>query len=344
MYLSMKKIENMIKAMAIGDHNGYKYENMNKNLVNIINPKFLKTVIKGNLLKDSTITDDTEHMILTYLALKSKNNISVEGFSTELEKHIKKWFSTFPIGIGKATLKSCFKLTLLKKNYKNSGHFSAGNGPLMRAPIVGAFYYDNEKKRDDYIKVSTIITHTDPLAELTAYSTADIVSFLMTNNIKKDKSKFIKETLKIIQNSKNKVIITDNTLLIWDKFYSEVESISFENYENYMNCHFKKGVSGFCLDTLKMCILQIYHFNDLKTIIENCVLAGGDTDSTAGIAASIYSASNDDLDIAHDISIEFLFKIINGSYIYRLSYSIMEWINSLFSLWRFIYILKKIKK
>lgn len=33
----MKKIENMIKAMAIGDHNGYKYENMNKNLVNIIN-------------------------------------------------------------------------------------------------------------------------------------------------------------------------------------------------------------------------------------------------------------------------------------------------------------------
>lgn len=109
----------------------------------------------------------------------------------------------------------------------------------MRAPIVSAFYYDNEKKRDDYIKVSTIITHTDPLAELAAHSTADIVSFLITNNIKKDKSKFIKETLKIIQNAKNKVIMTDNTILIWDKFYSEVESISFENYENYMNCHFK---------------------------------------------------------------------------------------------------------
>lgn len=63
-----------------------------------------------------------------------------------------------------------------------------------------------------------------------------------------------------------------------------------------------------------------------------------------GVAAYIYSASNEDLDIAHDISIEVLFKIINGSYIYRLSYSIMEWINSLLSLWRFIYILKKIKK
>lgn len=115
----MKKIENMIKAMAIGDHNGYKYENMNKNLVNIIKPKFLRTVIKVNLLKDSTITDDTEHMVLTYLAIKSQNNISVEGFSKELEKNIKRWFSTFPIGIGKATLKACLKLTFLRKNYKS---------------------------------------------------------------------------------------------------------------------------------------------------------------------------------------------------------------------------------
>lgn len=68
----------MIKAMAIGDHNGYKYKNMNKDLINKIKPKFLNTVIKGNLLKDSIVTDDTEHIVLTYLALKSNKNISVE--------------------------------------------------------------------------------------------------------------------------------------------------------------------------------------------------------------------------------------------------------------------------
>lgn len=326
--------------MAIGDHNGYKYENMNKNIVNKIKPKFLKTVIKGNLLKDSTITDDTEHMILTYLALTSKNNSSEEGFAIELEKNIKKWFSTFPIGIGKATLKSCFRLTFLKRSYKNSGHFSAGNGPLMRAPIIGAFYYENEKNRHKYVNISTRITHTDPLAELAAHSIADIVSFLMTNNIKNNKDKFIKETLLIIKNVKKKVIICENTIFIWDKFYAEVESLTSENYEDYVNIHFKKGVSGFCLDTLKMCILQMYHFNDLKKIIDNCVLAGGDTDSTSGIVASVYSVSDDTLDVPHDIRMDALIKVIEGSYMYRLSYSIMEWINSLSSLWRFIYILK----
>lgn len=337
----MKKLDNMLKSMAIGDHNGYQYENMNRSLVNKIKPKFSKTVIKGKPLTDSTITDDTEHMILTYLALKVTHNLSEDAFALELEKNMKRWFSTFPIGIGKATLKACINLTLMRKHYKQSGHFSAGNGPLMRAPMIAALYHNDENKRKNYIKIATKITHTDPLAELAAQSVADIVSLLSHNNISNGKSLFLTKVLSIIENAVNKVDTSPESLLVWNKLYLEISCIPSKSYQEYMDKYFKKGVSGFALDTLKMAILQIYHFNDLQTIIENCVLAGGDTDSTAGIVAAIYSVTDKDLHVACDIDMNALFKIINGTYSYRLFYSLIEWIRSLSALWRFIYVLKK---
>lgn len=337
----MKKLDNMLKSMAIGDHNGYQYENMNRDLVRKINPQFKKTVIKGKPLTDSTITDDTEHMILTYLALKTTHNLSEKDFALELEKNMKRWFSTFPVGIGKATLNACMKLTFFKKNYSNAGYFSAGNGPLMRAPIIAALYHNKEDKRKNYIKIATKITHTDPLAELAAQSVADIISLLSNNNISNAKSLFLTKVLSIIENVLNKVETSPESIMVWNKFYSEIAGIASKNYQEYMDKYFNKGVSGFALDTLKMAILQIYHFNDLQTIVENCVLAGGDTDSTAGIVAAIYSVTDKDLHADCDIEMNALFNIINGSYSYRLFYSMMEWVRSLTSLWRFIYVFKR---
>ena len=336
----MSKLENMLKSMAIGDHNGYQYENMNRSLVNKIKPNFLKTVIKGNPLTDSTITDDTEHMILTYLSLKKTQKLTEFDFAIELEKNMKRWFSTFPVGIGKATLKSCINLTFFKKPHTHSGYFSAGNGPLMRAPMIAAVFHNDEAKRKNYIKIATKITHTDPLAELASQCVADIVSLLIHNNISNAKSLFLTKVLSIIENVINKVETSPECILVWNKFYSEVAGIGSKNYQEYMDKYFNKGVSGFALDTLKMAILQIYHFNDLQTIIENCVQAGGDTDSTAGIVAAIYSVTNKEITVAYDIDMKALIKIINGAYSYRLFYSLMEWFRSLFSLWRFIYILK----
>ena len=63
---------------------------------------------------------------------------------------------------------SCLKLCVGKK-YPNSGYYSAGNGPLMRAPVIGAYFYDNEENRKNAVKISTLITHTHPLAELSSH-------------------------------------------------------------------------------------------------------------------------------------------------------------------------------
>lgn len=85
-----------------------------------------------------------------------------------------------------------------------------------------------------------------------------------------------------------------------------------------------------------MLIIQRYFFNDLETIINNSIYAGGDTDSTAGICAA-GSVTQDTIDIEHDIDINSLLNRINSPFYKRFAFSIIGWVKSIFSLWRYIY-------
>jgi ADP-ribosylglycohydrolase len=74
--------------------------------------------------------------------------------------------------VGLATLRACFKLWLGFPPDK-AGVWSAGNGPAMRSPILGAFFAraDDETLRR-FVRASTRLTHTDPKAELGAMAAA----------------------------------------------------------------------------------------------------------------------------------------------------------------------------
>lgn len=67
-----------------------------------------------------------------------------------------------PAGIGKATLRATLKLWLGFPP-KWSGVFSAGNGPAMRCPLLGAAIDDLDTLAR-FVHASTRITHTDPKA------------------------------------------------------------------------------------------------------------------------------------------------------------------------------------
>lgn len=60
-------------------------------------------------------------------------------------------------------MKSLFRL-LIGFSPKKSGVFSAGNGPAMRASIIGILYGTDHKKLKDFIQASSEITHSDPKA------------------------------------------------------------------------------------------------------------------------------------------------------------------------------------
>lgn len=335
---------NMINAMALGDSFGFPYENMSPALISKIKPE-VKLPVSINKVKN-TITDDTEHLIMTYLALlESSNSNEIEkDFANSLCKKLRTWFLTLPSGIGMATLKSLSKLTIGISPNK-TGVFSAGNGPLMRAPIIGAFYYDNEDIRKKLVRISTKITHTDPLAELSAHSLADIVAFLINmkqNNslhIFEDKKLLQKNLLNILKKATQKTTIEPNITEIWQGFIinNDKNLNSYTSYKEWTENVFPKGISGFSLHTLQAIIANLYYNESIEEVISSSIYSGGDTDTTAGISASVFSIISDD---ALYIGTYTIIEKLKAPYPIKLFNSFISWIRSIFSLWRFIYYFK----
>ena len=111
------------------------------------------------------VSDDTAHAIMTAQALVASGG-DPERFGRELAGRLRLWFLSLPPGMGLATVRACLKL-LIGFPHTQSGVFSAGNGPAMRAPIIGVFCADDasDHRLRALIRVSTRITHTDPKAE-----------------------------------------------------------------------------------------------------------------------------------------------------------------------------------
>ena len=111
------------------------------------------------------VSDDTAHAIMTAQALVASGG-DPEKFVRELARRLRGWFLSLPPGVGMATARACLKL-LLGVSPERSGVFSAGNGPAMRAPIIGLFcaHDQTDARLNALIRVSTRITHTNPKAE-----------------------------------------------------------------------------------------------------------------------------------------------------------------------------------
>lgn len=111
------------------------------------------------------VSDDTAHALMTAQALVASGG-EPERFGQELAGRLRLWFLSLPPGVGLATARACLKL-LVGFSYKNAGVFSAGNGPAMRAPIIGLFCAadPDDTRLRALVRVSTRLTHTDPQAE-----------------------------------------------------------------------------------------------------------------------------------------------------------------------------------
>lgn len=339
-----KEIHKMIHYMAVGDSNGFAYENMSPQLINKIKPKVkTKISIKGNPLMDDMITDDTEHMLFTFKALKlsAHSEHSLEQwkhqFSTNLEREFKRWFATFPAGIEKATLISGFRLTF-GKHYPDSAYYSAGNGPLMRAPLLGVYFHDDSVKRREAVKISTLMTHSHPFALLSSQILSEISALLFKNpELKNNKEKMLSEVFTILYAEKEYVTLKDKDNKTWQVFLNSIHSLNNLSKDVFLEQKFPKGVTGFCLNTLKICICQLYYNSNIDDTLKDTLYAGGDTDTSSGISACVFSLF---LPSTTDISISKLEKRVNYIYPVKLLFSFVGWMKSYASLLRFLYIFK----
>ncbi len=149
----------VLLGTALGDAIGLPFEGLS--------PGRVARRLRGRALDHSLllgrgmISDDTEHACMVGRALvESGGNVSV--FQRSLACQLRRWFAALPPGVGFATARACIRLWL-GFGPTRSGVDSAGNGPCMRAALIGVYARD-DAQLERLVEASTIITHRDPRA------------------------------------------------------------------------------------------------------------------------------------------------------------------------------------
>jgi ADP-ribosyl-[dinitrogen reductase] hydrolase len=218
------------------------------------------------------ISDDTEHMYLTIDALNRSD--SPQTFSVLLRHNLRSWLATLPPGVGFATLKACLRMWLTK----NSGSYSAGNGPLMRVlPIVDRIPLEQQQ---EYLRISTTLTHTDPKALTAVIAYCNLLNCIKTqpNN-----------TASLL-----KTYLTLSDEPEWIRLVTALETQikldhTLETLLSSVSC--EQGISGYCYHTIiGITAIMLYGINHNfkgSNYFEATLHAGGDTDTTCALMGPI---------------------------------------------------------
>ena len=119
------------------------------------------------------VSDDTEHTCFVAQALiVSAGDAAL--FERRFARDLRLWLLGLPAGIGLATLKAICRLWL-GFGPARSGVFSAGNGPAMRAALLGVCCGDDLDRLRALVRASTRLTHTDLRAEHGALNRKSVV-------------------------------------------------------------------------------------------------------------------------------------------------------------------------
>lgn len=276
--MKQSQIIGSILGTAVGDSIGLPYEGLSRRRAS----KLLGLPNQHRLLFGlGMVSDDTEHTCIVAQSLIASGGNLVE-FQNQLAWRLRFWLLGFPAGIGLATWRSILKLWIGVPPSK-SGVFSAGNGPAMRAAILGTAISDPNKLRDA-VRVATRITHTDLKAEYGALAIALAAqNACQTTTVSGDD--FLVQLNSCLGSEANELISLISKTV--DSVKNAESTLKFA-----ASLGLSKGVSGYVYHSVPVVIhAWLSHQHDYQGAIMATVECGGDTDSTAAMVGGIVGAS-----------------------------------------------------
>lgn len=271
-------------GVMVGDAIGLPLENMSRNrIARLLGDSGLRHRF---FLGKGMVSDDTEHSVLVGQSFLVSGG-EPEAFGKDLAKRLRWWMAGLPAGTGRATAKACIRLWL-GENYKTAGIFSAGNGPPMRAPIIGTTIRDPQLART-LTSVSSRITHSDSKADYGALAVASVAHGVTFGNaddalnpesvvaacrqwIGSDEYDAL-ELMELIKAAANSAAKGEST-----RDFADSQSLS-------------KGITGYTYHTVPAALHACMRYkDDFDAAIDELIRCGGDVDSTAAIAGGIIGA------------------------------------------------------
>lgn len=234
------------------------------------------------LFRRGMISDDTEHTFLVWDALTASAGEG-EAFTRRLSSGLRRWILALPAGVGLATLRAGVRLVFGVPTSR-SGVFSAGNGPAMRAAILGvACAWDRDRDRlRDLVSRSSRLTHTDPKAEHGALAVA--IGAACFARAKTEAGAVLSAVADVLPRA------GAEELREW--LTRVAESISRgESTASFAARQFPRGVSGYVNHTVPVALHAVLSYpDDFRTAVRGAIACGGDTDTIAAITGGIVGA------------------------------------------------------
>jgi ADP-ribosylglycohydrolase len=276
--MNQSPIVGCILGTAVGDAIGLPYEGLSRRRGGkVFGPP------EGHhlLFRRGMVSDDTEHTCMVAQALIASGG-DVEAFCRSLGWRFRFWFLGLPAGIGFATLRAILRLWIGFPPDK-SGVFSAGNGPAMRAAILGAALDDRQALRR-FVRASSRITHTDPKAEHGALAIA-FAAHWARSYADIDATSFAKELRSLLESEGEELME-----LVDAAAASARNGESTESFADSLRL--SKGVSGFVNHSVPVALHAWFtHPRDYRSAVAAVIRCGGDTDTTAAMTGGIVGAA-----------------------------------------------------
>ncbi len=275
----LEELQGVLLGGAVGDALGLTREMLSaERMVKLYGKPPLHHQFIGHF---GMLSDDTEHACMVAESLL-KEDVDVRRFSSIFAWKLRWWLLFLPAGVGSATARSLLKLWIGFPPSK-SGVFSAGNGPAMKAAILGAYFFQDEKRLKSFIEATTRITHTDPKA----YEGALVIALAAAQAIQQGKNidteLFFQKLEKNIEGEDLK-----NSLKKVQEFVKEGKELK----DLLEALQFKNGISGYINQTVPGVIFcWLRYRDDFRKAIETIIMAGGDTDTTAAILGGVMGAT-----------------------------------------------------
>ncbi len=273
----LKAIEGCLLGTAVGDALGLPFEGMEPRRI----ARFrLKPLRHRFLFGLGMLSDDTEHAAMVAQCLvESAGNADV--FARLLGMRLRWWLAGLPAGIGLATLRALIKLWL-GFNPRRSGVFSAGNGPAMRSPVIGAYTGDRLALMTELVTASTGITHSDPKARRGALIAAWLAARAAAG-----------EEVSVNNCLERLEPFVEGESELHGLFASVVASVQAGStaLEFCRKQGWKNGVSGYIYHSMAVVLhIVLRHPQDMEAALGEAIACGGDTDTVAAILGGIIGA------------------------------------------------------
>ena len=254
------RIRGSLLGTALGDSLGLPMEGLSKER----NAKLFPGPLRQRLwFGRGALSDDTLQTLMVVEALRLHPN-DPSAFAVEFARRLRRWFWSFPPGIGLSTAKACLRLSV-GIPVSRCGVASGGNGAAMRSAIIGVFFAHEPSKRREFVDASARVTHTLPIATHGAQLIA--------------------------------LAAACSALGSPDLFDRDCKDIAPE--WDFQAPWPDRGPSGYVLHSVNA-VLKVWrrHPSSLPDALDAAVRLGGDTDSVGAMVGGIVGATHSDVPAA----------------------------------------------